>query len=180
MPRFDLPIVFCEQEASPPILESIHGGGASNIQTNSTTSTNKDGNGPSNTNAGTLNQDRSNTIDSSLFTIVDPEIARDNPVEAKHRRLVRSHRSGPLDRELKPNAAVRDELNVSSSKPILSFSNWKAYDDEIKSDLDPLRYVDTLRISTLSILNLRRFSLILRLEYSVRQKRIGSGLSDST
>lgn len=50
--------------------------------------------------------------DSSLFTIVDPEIARENPVEAKHRRLVRSHRKGPLNRELKPNAKIRDELNV--------------------------------------------------------------------
>lgn len=37
---------------------------------------------------------------------------RENPVEAKHRRLVRSHRNGPLDRELKPNAKIRDELNV--------------------------------------------------------------------
>ena len=39
----------------------------------------------------------------------------ENPVEDKHRRLVRSHRSGPLDREMKPNAAIRDELNVSPS-----------------------------------------------------------------
>ena len=38
---------------------------------------------------------------------------RENLVEAKHRRLVRSHRSGPLDRELKPNAKLRDELSVS-------------------------------------------------------------------
>lgn len=53
--------------------------------------------------------------DAPLFTIVDPEIARENSVEAKHRRLVRSHRNGPLDRELKPNAKIRDELNVRSS-----------------------------------------------------------------
>ena len=39
----------------------------------------------------------------------------ENPVEDKHRRLVRSHRSGPLDREMKPNAVIRDELNVSPS-----------------------------------------------------------------
>lgn len=39
---------------------------------------------------------------------------RKNPVEAKHRRLVRDHRNGPLDRELKPNAKIRDELNVCS------------------------------------------------------------------
>lgn len=50
--------------------------------------------------------------EASLFTIVDPEIVRKNPVEAKHRRLVRDHRNGPLDRELKPNAKIRDELNV--------------------------------------------------------------------
>ncbi|ORY44400.1 phosphatidylinositol 3-kinase [Rhizoclosmatium globosum] len=44
--------------------------------------------------------------------IYDPEISRgDNPVEAKHRKLARSHRNGPLDRDLKPNAKIRDELN---------------------------------------------------------------------
>lgn len=52
--------------------------------------------------------------DASLWQIVDPEVARDNPVEDKHRRLIRSHRSDALDRELKPNAKDRDELAVSS------------------------------------------------------------------
>lgn len=52
--------------------------------------------------------------DSSLWQIIDPEIARENPVEDKHRRLIRSHRSDALDRDLKPNANVRDELRVSS------------------------------------------------------------------
>lgn len=50
--------------------------------------------------------------DASLWQIVDPEVARENPVEDKHRRLIRSHRSGALDRELKPNAKDRDELGV--------------------------------------------------------------------
>lgn len=50
--------------------------------------------------------------DPHLWTIVDPDIARENPVEDKHRRLVRSHRSSPYDRELKPNAKIRDELGV--------------------------------------------------------------------
>ena len=53
------------------------------------------------------------TTDAHLWSVVDPEIARDNPVEDKHRRLVRSHRSSPYDRELKPNAKIRDELGVS-------------------------------------------------------------------
>lgn len=52
--------------------------------------------------------------DPNLWAVIDPEIGRENPVEDKHRRLVRSHRTGPLDRELKPNADIRDDLNVSS------------------------------------------------------------------
>jgi len=50
--------------------------------------------------------------DSNLWSVVDPDIANENPVEDKHRRLVRSHRSSPYDRELKPNAKLRDELAV--------------------------------------------------------------------
>lgn len=50
--------------------------------------------------------------DPHLWAIIDPEVARENPVEDKHRRLARSHRSGPWDRELKPNAKDRDDLGV--------------------------------------------------------------------
>ena len=50
--------------------------------------------------------------DSNLWGIVDPDIVHENPVEDKHRRLVRSHRSSPYDRDLKPNAKNRDELAV--------------------------------------------------------------------
>lgn len=53
--------------------------------------------------------------DPYLWAVVDPDIARENPVEDKHRRLVRSHRSSPYDRELKPNAKIRDELSVRST-----------------------------------------------------------------
>ncbi|KAJ2000271.1 Phosphatidylinositol (PI) 3-kinase, partial [Coemansia thaxteri] len=44
--------------------------------------------------------------------VFDPETYRDNPAESKHRRLLRGYRSGTLDRELKPNAAIRDQLNT--------------------------------------------------------------------
>ncbi|KAH0565539.1 hypothetical protein GP486_001072 [Trichoglossum hirsutum] len=48
-----------------------------------------------------------------LMRVYDPEVgAKDNPAENKHRRLIRSHRTGLLDRDLKPNAKIRDELNV--------------------------------------------------------------------
>ncbi len=52
-------------------------------------------------------------VDSPLITVFDSEIFCDNPVENKHRKLARSHRTGALDRELKPNPRVRDELNVN-------------------------------------------------------------------
>ncbi|KAJ3291967.1 Phosphatidylinositol (PI) 3-kinase [Borealophlyctis nickersoniae] len=51
------------------------------------------------------------SLDSDLLLIADPDFSRDNPVENKHRKLARSHRNGPLDRDLKPNAKIRDELN---------------------------------------------------------------------
>lgn len=121
MPRFDFPIVFSEpvspraciilwpcadkreQEyptAMPATLLPLPNLAAPNSTVSAAT-------------AGTLFPRSSlSTNDPGLFHIVDPEVARDNPVEAKHRRLVRSHRNGPLDRELKPNAKIRDELNV--------------------------------------------------------------------
>lgn len=35
-------------------------------------------------------------------------------MESKHHKLARSLRSGPSDHDLKPNAATRDQLNVST------------------------------------------------------------------
>jgi phosphatidylinositol 3-kinase len=51
-------------------------------------------------------------IHSAVVSVFDAEIFHDNIVESKHRRLARSQRTGTLDRELKPNAKIRDELNV--------------------------------------------------------------------
>ena len=49
---------------------------------------------------------------SRLIRIFDPEqFQRDNPCEVKLRRLIRSDRNGYMDRDLKPNAKLRDELN---------------------------------------------------------------------
>jgi len=38
---------------------------------------------------------------------------QENIVEYKHHKLARSLRSGPSDRDLKPNASNRDQLNAS-------------------------------------------------------------------
>ncbi|GJJ08563.1 hypothetical protein Clacol_002782 [Clathrus columnatus] len=55
--------------------------------------------------------------DPHLWIVIDPDVSRENPVEDKNRRLVRSHRSGPLDRDLKPNAKIRDELGEILNYP---------------------------------------------------------------
>ncbi|RKP08211.1 atypical PIKK PI3K protein kinase [Thamnocephalis sphaerospora] len=46
------------------------------------------------------------------LSLLDPELDAVNIVEAKHSRLVRSHRNEPLDRDLKPEATARDQLNA--------------------------------------------------------------------
>ena len=129
LPKFDFPVVFSEpvslvrsllhvlkltrrlvQEYPLPVLSSLT---HSSLVGPSLTPSNVTGT----TTPSTLNPSSSTSAaqaqaEANLFSIVDPEIVRKNPVEAKHRRLVRDHRNGPLDRELKPNAKIRDELNV--------------------------------------------------------------------
>ncbi|XP_022252339.1 phosphatidylinositol 3-kinase catalytic subunit type 3-like [Limulus polyphemus] len=60
-----------------------------------------------------------------IVFIPDPEIALENLVESKHHKLVRSVRSGLSDKDLKPNAVTRDQLNV-----IVSYSPTKNLSSE--------------------------------------------------
>jgi phosphatidylinositol 3-kinase len=85
-PRFDFPIVFSEPEYEPASLHP-----SATIATK-----------------GILDID----IGGSICCVWDPEAIRNNPVEAKHRRQLRSVRNNPNDKDLKPNAKIRDELNV--------------------------------------------------------------------
>ena len=89
-PRFDFPIIFSDYEYPEPAVAMSLAGMI--------------------TTRGVIEEGEGGPAN----FVADAEIARDNPVEAKHRRLVRSHRNGPLDRDLKPNAKIRDELNVTS------------------------------------------------------------------
>ncbi|KAI0329274.1 atypical/PIKK/PI3K protein kinase [Cubamyces sp. BRFM 1775] len=102
LPRFDFPVIFSEPDAS-------------SLPSTSTTSP---------VVVTPAAPTTSLLSDTHLWQIVDPDIARENPVEDKHRRLVRSHRSSPYDRELKPNAKIRDELslilNYAPSQPLNS------------------------------------------------------------
>ncbi|RWS16309.1 phosphatidylinositol 3-kinase catalytic subunit type 3-like protein [Dinothrombium tinctorium] len=57
------------------------------------------------------------SFDSDIVIIPDPEMLLENLVESKHYKLSRSVRSGLTDRDLKPNAQVRDQLNLIVSYP---------------------------------------------------------------
>ncbi|XP_038078977.1 phosphatidylinositol 3-kinase catalytic subunit type 3-like [Patiria miniata] len=46
-----------------------------------------------------------------IVTVPDPEMLMENLVEAKHHTLARSERSCLTDKDLKPNASTRDQLN---------------------------------------------------------------------
>lgn len=94
-PRFDFPVIFSDYEYPEPLSSPLH----SSIPNISSM-------------RGGVVEDGEGGV---ISVVWDPETIKDNPVESKHRRLVRSHRNGPLDRDLKPNAKIRDELNVHPS-----------------------------------------------------------------
>ena len=108
-PRFDHPVVFTDQEyPAPPI---------STLRSSSNSASGSQLKPPPEVSPGpgiNLDVDSYGEADAGrLIRIYDPEVGiRDNPAENKHRRLNRSHRAGLLDRDLKPNAKIRDELNV--------------------------------------------------------------------
>lgn len=107
LPRFDFPIIFQDPEYPPPLISSLQHLSSSNLMPRPIPEVRF---GPG-INAG---DSMANGMEPGgrLFKFYDPEVgAKDNPAESKHRRLVRSHRGGILDRDLKPNAASRDELN---------------------------------------------------------------------
>ena len=52
------------------------------------------------------------STDPHLWRVFDPDAWRENPVEIKHRKLLRSQRLGDEGRDLKPGPADRDRLNV--------------------------------------------------------------------
>ncbi|KAJ5619328.1 hypothetical protein N7510_003312 [Penicillium lagena] len=72
----------------------------------------------------------------AVIRIYDPEVGQaGNPCEDKHRRLIRSHRTGIMDRDLKPNPKIRDELNI-----ILSYEPTQDLTAEEKDSVWRFRY----------------------------------------
>ncbi|KAH8554115.1 phosphatidylinositol 3-kinase [Umbelopsis sp. PMI_123] len=117
-PKFDFPLVYGEMECILPESTGSMIGQPLAPQPNAAIA-----NAMSQQINFTIDEDNISTAQypptaiSQYNVILDHEIHRENPVEAKHRRLVRSHRNGPLDRDLKPNPKIRDELNSILSYP---------------------------------------------------------------
>ena len=110
-PRFDFPVVFTDHEYLPPPISSYpyHPSSISNVNLKPPPEV-QFGPGIHALSPGNADDDAHAP---PLISVYDPEVGqKDNPAENKHRRLVRGHRTGVLDRDLKPNARVRDELNT--------------------------------------------------------------------
>ncbi|CAB3384337.1 Hypothetical predicted protein [Cloeon dipterum] len=56
-------------------------------------------------------------VQADIVTVPDSEILLENLVEVKHHKLARSLRSGMSDKDVKPNAAVRDQLHTIVAYP---------------------------------------------------------------
>ncbi|KAG6231345.1 hypothetical protein E4U26_006944 [Claviceps purpurea] len=113
LPRFDFPVVFADHEYDAPPVSALQPLSAS--QTASPHQYRPEVQFGPGINA--MGESSDGGLGSRLIRVYDPEVGqRDNPAEAKHRRLFRSsHRHGILDKDLKPNSKVRDELNLIMS-----------------------------------------------------------------
>lgn len=104
-PRFDFPLVWVDWDYPPlkPKVSAMQGNGTLKAPPEFRPGPGIEG----------PNEDESNRL---IVKIYDPEVFQtENPCEIKHRRLVRSQRTGIMDRDLKPNPKTRDELNAIMS-----------------------------------------------------------------
>ena len=109
-PRFDHPIVFTDQEYPAPPISNIQSSYNHDVRLKPPPEVSL---GPGIDSDGHPGEDPSL---GPLIRIYDPEVGlKSNPVEDKHRKLMRGNRSTLVDRDLKPNARNRDDLNVSIS-----------------------------------------------------------------
>ncbi|WVQ71681.1 hypothetical protein IAR50_001222 [Cryptococcus sp. DSM 104548] len=94
LPKFDFPVVYSEQES----LVSVPPAPIAHLPA---------------TSAPPVLALPSNFLasDRHLWRAYDPDAWRDNPVEIKHRKLLRSQRLGDAGKDLKPGPSDRDRLN---------------------------------------------------------------------
>ena len=60
-----------------------------------------------------------------VVQVVDPDQFRENPIDRKYRRLIRGAERGLFDKDLKPNAKTRDDLQrlITASSPVYELSD---------------------------------------------------------
>ncbi|KAI1922259.1 Phosphatidylinositol (PI) 3-kinase [Ophidiomyces ophidiicola] len=126
-PRYDFPIVFQDFEYPPPPISTF------SQKTNSMSQTLRP---PPEVRLGPGIGGADDDENYPIIKVYDPEVGqKGNPCEDKHRRLVRSHRTGIMDRDLKPNAKIRDELN-----DIMSYGPTQELNSEEKDLVWKFRY----------------------------------------
>ncbi|KAI5289959.1 Phosphatidylinositol (PI) 3-kinase [Ascosphaera aggregata] len=102
-PRYDFPVVFEDFVYPPPPMPTLT---HTTMRPNAAPAPPEVRFGPGIEGASALGDEP------GIIKIYDPEVGqKGNPCEDKHRRLVRSRRTGIMDRDLKPNSKIRDELN---------------------------------------------------------------------
>lgn len=116
LPQFDFPLVYSEIEYPLPkttfTIDIIPNATANSTSFSSSASASSSTAASAAATSASLSTIASSSSAHPPIVVKDLELFRDNPIENKHRKLARSHRNGPLDRDLKPNAKIRDELNV--------------------------------------------------------------------
>lgn len=138
-PRYDFPIVFQDHTYPRPPVSSFTRPGPPGAST-APKSAPEVRLGPGI--EGCLNDEKRFPI----FKIYDPETGqKGNPCEDMHRRLVRSQRTGIMDRDLKPNPKIRDELN-----DIISYGPTQELNAEEKDLVWKFRYYLTRDKRTLT------------------------------
>lgn len=143
---WDFPVV-CSEVEYPALGRKVF---SNNTTTNTNTANNTNANAtPYITPTPLIPADPTSTIteyvSDDLPKIYDPEATRENPIESKYRRLVRTHRSSQIDRELKPNARIRDEFHR-----IMAYSPVQKLTEEEKNLLWKFRFYLTKHNQTLT------------------------------
>ena len=118
-PRFDFPVLFADYEY-PPLSASIA------VPVDKTKPGNNAGQ-PAPAPAARDKEGVSSIAKGGIMKVWDPEALRkDNPCETKHMMLVRSQRHAASDKDMKPNARIRDQINVRRSFHLIRFNlSWK-------------------------------------------------------
>lgn len=143
--QFDFPVVFADVEYPPPPMFPIQQYGYlddtdekqllnsqfpmsrsnayKNLYNNKTYNNNFTT--TTNNNANEIYNDYHPTMDTGpIVQVVDPEQFRENPIDRKYRRLIRGAERGLFDKDLKPNAKTRDDLNkLINSSPVHELSD---------------------------------------------------------